>query len=391
MYKHLRRTGKISIALMLSFVLLLASPSVQALTPKAIQDINNFKPWYDRDDLCQTGDGISDVDAGGNNVETAYKFFVANGWTPDQSAGIVGNLMVESTDKIDPTITNSIGAHGIAQWLGSRLTAMRAWVRKQPPPNNDPETINGQLPFILHEFDTTHKAARNAVAAAKTYSEAADKFNKLYEISGTPSQPRIDRAKIVLDKYGGTVVEGIANTANQSCANPGSTGSPECQNPPAGTTTATPSPLQKIICEAIKYDPVSYFMGPQGNHLPGGSREWKEKFCPVISPKCYLDCSGLVSVAVYDAFGNNKTWVVSTLLTDTSNWKRISASELGPGDLVVPNPGHVEIVDHVKGTRIYHFGAHNSRYPQPKQVGPASYLKTTDNNTAYLRYVGKGV
>src|SRR5215213_9813641 len=95
---------KITTAIMLSFLLLLSGPQVQALTPKAIQDINNFKPWYDRDDLCAVGDGIADVDAdvGGNNVETAYKFFVANGWTPDQSAGIVGNLMVESGDSIDP-------------------------------------------------------------------------------------------------------------------------------------------------------------------------------------------------------------------------------------------------------------------------------------------------
>src|SRR5438128_2313831 len=57
----------------------------------------------------------------GNNARTAFNFFVAKGLSEEQSAGIVGNLMQESS--VRPTAVEYGGGpgRGIAQWsLGAR-------------------------------------------------------------------------------------------------------------------------------------------------------------------------------------------------------------------------------------------------------------------------------
>lgn len=175
--------------------------------------------------------------------------------------------------------------------------------------------------------------------------------------------------------------DGGTQPASEGC----SSGSPDCQS---ATGTA------KILCESKKYDPVNYVWG--GGH--GGGKAYHDA-CP--EPKaqdasendgeyhCGLDCSGLVSVAVYDAFGNNSAWDTTVITSDKSNWKEVSESELQSGDLIEPNIDHVEIVDHVSGDTIYTFGAHTASYPQPKQVGSASFSKKSTNK--YYRYVGQGV
>lgn len=172
---------------------------------------------------------------------------------------------------------------------------------------------------------------------------------------------------------------GAASAGCPSSSDTPTSGSPDC---------ASAAGSEKIICEAKKYDPISYEESAAGGHLAGGNSAW-HKTCPKIGPSCVLDCSGLVSVAVYDAFGNNTTWVTFTIVSDHTNWKEVSFGDLKPGDVIEPNTGHVEIVDHVSGGAIFTFGAHSSHYPQPRQVSPAQFAKTDANR--YFRYVGQGV
>jgi len=169
-----------------------------------------------------------------------------------------------------------------------------------------------------------------------------------------------------------------------SCST-GNSGSPDC-------ATATGDP--KILCEAKQYDPVDYVFG--GGHAGGSAYH---QACPTIKANdssCGLDCSGLVSVAVFDAFGNNKSWNTSgdgrnSIASDPANWKEITLSQAQAGDVIEPDPGHVEIIDHVSGGTVYTFGAHIDTVPQPDQVGPASY-SGADKSTSYryFHYIGQG-
>lgn len=57
-----------------------------------------------------------------DNAQYMYNRAIQEGYTSAQAAGIVGNLMAESTTDVNPYIVNEIGASGIAQWLSSRKT-----------------------------------------------------------------------------------------------------------------------------------------------------------------------------------------------------------------------------------------------------------------------------
>lgn len=61
---------------------------------------------------------------GGPRAQAAYAEFQRHGWTREQAAGIVGNLIQES--RLSPGIVGDAGAsHGVGQWNGGRLRAMR--------------------------------------------------------------------------------------------------------------------------------------------------------------------------------------------------------------------------------------------------------------------------
>lgn len=171
---------------------------------------------------------------------------------------------------------------------------------------------------------------------------------------------------------------GMVTTVNSTNCAAADTGSVDC-NGATGTV--------KILCEAKKYDPVSYELSGRAGHQ--GGKAWHES-CPEIGPSCVLDCSGIISVAIYDAFGVNKSWTTYTMLSDKSYWKIIPVSDIKPGDAILPDPGHVELVMEVKGENIKTFGAHNSHVAQPKQVGELDFYKTGDVWKA-VRYVGEGV
>lgn len=105
------------------------------------------------------------------------------GYTPIQTAAIVGNLQQEN-HKFDPTIKNSIGATGIAQWLSKG----RKDVLLQ---KNNPYSIDTQLEFLHEEVQGKTKDAwtnkvggKNAFMNAKTVEEATLIFRKDFERPG---------------------------------------------------------------------------------------------------------------------------------------------------------------------------------------------------------------
>lgn len=91
-----------------------------------------------------------------------------------QSAGIVGNLMQESS--LNHSIVNkSSGAYGLAQWLGNRKKALFKKYGNNP-------TFDQQLEFIWEELNTTERNAFLHLLTTKSYEDSTrsimDKFER---------------------------------------------------------------------------------------------------------------------------------------------------------------------------------------------------------------------
>lgn len=159
--------------------------------------------------------------------------------------------------------------------------------------------------------------------------------------------------------------DATAGTGDTGCEdNTNTSGSPNCN---AATGNA------KILCEAKKYNGIYYGFGAAHD----GFKPFKarctatvlasaaKKSTPGNIGPCATDCSSLVSIAVDETFNHTYMWTVSEGGDATmqgagaSNWKSVPLKEAQPGDIVT-KAGHVEIVDHIDGSKLYTFGSHHT-------------------------------
>ena len=129
--------------------------------------------------------------SGSNNQEKAMNYFMSQGLTKEQAAGIVGNLMQESTSKIDPMAINATGHRGIAQWDKNRWSRFEKWAKSQ---GLDVNTIDAQLQWVMHELRTgSGGLSMKTLQGASTAKDAAALFNDRFERSGEkPGDPGYD-------------------------------------------------------------------------------------------------------------------------------------------------------------------------------------------------------
>ncbi len=138
---------------------------------------------------------------GNPHIKAAFQFFVQHGYSPAQSAGIVGNLMQESGASIDPKASDGV-AHGIAQWQGGRLQPMYTWVTAWATQNNDPagkDSFEGQLNYLIYDLDHQRTGIRDAIKNIASPEDAAVYWNRNYEISGDYTDIRPTYARGVLE------------------------------------------------------------------------------------------------------------------------------------------------------------------------------------------------
>lgn len=369
----------------------LLQPVVSAESVKSFEATRNDMPWFNPNETVACSSTISDsgtVDVSGDNVKDAFGALVGAGYSAAQAAGIVGNLMQESTAIINPKATDGV-AVGIAQWQGDRLPKMRAWVAAQAPPNNDPTAFGGQMAYLIYDLQHDYKRADTAVRATNSPSDAAQKFEQIYEAAGDPQMDkRINNANSVFAKYGGDAAALAAaspsSSASAGCAVVNNASSPDCVNASGGA---------HILCEARKYAGIYYTYG--GAH--DGYAPFKARCTPSVlataaasSSKanpgpCSTDCSSLVSIAVDDAYGQKFMWVVRDIETDTKDWRKIpSIDQAQPGDAVTVGDEHVELFDHYTGGKIYTFGSHQTG----TQTGPSN--ASAGYYDGIYRYIGPG-
>jgi hypothetical protein len=175
---------------------------------------------------------------GSNNQQKAFNFFVQNGYSKEQAAGIVGNMIAESgvepgrlqgtppgkVTKPSEVLTTELG-WGIVQW-----TPARKMVNPSRDDGVEDEQIGSlgyQLEFLLKQLrgqgPLSEKAAGDAIKAAKSVEQAAyefgDKFERFYGHEN-PSSPtyaqRKANARHVLETFGGSAPSGGTDSAGDS-------------------------------------------------------------------------------------------------------------------------------------------------------------------------------
>lgn len=183
------------------------SPEQVELFRRGVLDYN-----IDKCTTVTTGKTYS-VDLDGNNrVEQAFNFLRQRlGLTAEQAAVIVGNMMHESSPDLDPTVENSIGAFGIAQWYKGRRTNLEDFAKNQ---QKQPDDFMVQLLFLEKELTGPYKSTLDHLKTlqnAAGINKAVYDYEATFEISGHSGIPRRQAfAKAVYTKYANAAVANIA-------------------------------------------------------------------------------------------------------------------------------------------------------------------------------------
>lgn len=110
-----------------------------------------------------------------DNARIAFEYYIGQGLSPIQAAGIVGNLQGESGQGLNPNAVNrgdgrdGSDSVGIAQWNSTRAQALKDFADAKGVPWND---LNTQLAFLHQELQGPERAAYDKLMAAKTPEEA---------------------------------------------------------------------------------------------------------------------------------------------------------------------------------------------------------------------------
>lgn len=125
------------------------------------------------------------------------KFFVGKGLTPEQSAGIAGNINQESAFNTGAVGDNGT-SRGLAQWHNERWTNLENWCKQN---GFDPTSVNGQLEYLWHEMNTTESRSLSKIKSTSTPSDAAYTFAKYFERPSEISPKRMAAAETFFKSY----------------------------------------------------------------------------------------------------------------------------------------------------------------------------------------------
>lgn len=180
---------------------------VVALSDDEKKSIYQDSVHYDRPDEsdCTTSESI--VLSGNNNTAKAFDYFVNDAQgprlKPHQAAGIIGNLLGESSlipdrkqgggmQKITSAsdIKPNVG-YGIAQWTSEGR--QKNWIKFSRDRGLDPLKLETQLQYLVHELETNPGYGYKEIKQAKDVEQATWIFLAYFErpaaVSGHTAQP----------------------------------------------------------------------------------------------------------------------------------------------------------------------------------------------------------
>jgi hypothetical protein len=197
--------------------------------------LGNWANWIPGDGTngC-TGSG-GPLLSGTDNIQKAMNYFVGKGLSPQQAAGLVGNLKIESG--LNPTAQQdgsndanpktNVG-FGIAQWTtDGRQQGLVSLAQKEGAAVN---TLGVQLDYVWQELNGGYAAALAALKQTDTARSAAVSIMVNYEApadsdpSGPNAQARGDAAEAILALYGsgslpdsGNATPSTTSTTSDTC------------------------------------------------------------------------------------------------------------------------------------------------------------------------------
>lgn len=177
--------------------------------------------------VCTTNESASTAPntpiVGNDNAEKIYNFLTTRAistnnnkpMTPLQAAAMIGNFTQESG--LDPKIVNSIGATGIAQWLGGRKTALMKL--------DAPLTLSTQLNFVTLELQGSERGLidNETFKNSTDLAEVTVTVRKVYERPGEAEAndaARIEAAKDVMNRFGGGDVSTVDDSTGVVAVTP---------------------------------------------------------------------------------------------------------------------------------------------------------------------------
>ena len=124
---------------------------------------------------------------GNSNAEKVFRYLVdKEGFTPEASAGVIGNLMQESG--VNPKSRQLGGGpgRGIMQWTESeRWASLSAWAKNS---GKDPWALETQVEWMVKEMKSY--GTYNRIKGVSSYKKSVEIFEKEMERAGTPNYPR---------------------------------------------------------------------------------------------------------------------------------------------------------------------------------------------------------
>ncbi len=175
-------------------------------------------------DTSATGGDVSTL-TGSDNQHKAFNFFVQEGLSPAQAAGVLANLINESG--VDPTNggspTNGVG-FGIAQWtFTARQAPLIAFAASQGKPVTD---LLVQLQFMWHELSADYKSTLDSVKQiagndASAAGQAAVVFRDGYEACNMAHTSCSDRQSVgeqTFQTYGNSSSGSTGGSTGGSCS-----------------------------------------------------------------------------------------------------------------------------------------------------------------------------
>ncbi len=352
-------------------------------------------------------------------IDVAVRYFVSQGWTHAQAAGIVANLMAESG--VDPHRAQMGGGpgYGIGQWEGPRQAEFAQWAGH----DIHGSSLQEQLGFVQYELTHGESAAGSRLRGATSAGDAAAIVCQYYERpADTAGQSRY-RAGLANDIFSGS--------------SPGTSGTPASTG---GTTAgANPAAMQGgdhliqrgdtlwgiamragiSLASMIRANPQFgnpnlIFPGQQAN-VPGSAmgdgtmatggitaandidgdvngtdaaaiaRHYMGRFesdlqragitldCPTSLSCANFVTSMLVKSGQFDAGSMSRAQRVSVSamaqFLKSQGWRVVPASQAKPGDVwVSAGHSHTELVNNNDGGKVTLIGSNNHPNPGDQQI-----------------------
>jgi len=115
------------------------------------------------------------------NKDQIYKALLADGYSKEAAAGILGSLQQENSSFNPSSVNPKSGAAGIAQWLGPRA---KQYSQKYGHKVQE-GTLSEQIEFMLWEMRNTEKKSGDALRGKVSTEDAAKIHTDLYERPGS--------------------------------------------------------------------------------------------------------------------------------------------------------------------------------------------------------------